>query len=144
MTTESAGAIPVVSLHWSEPLVGLPYADKGRSLDGIDCWGTVYLAFRDIVGKPVPSYAEGYVSAVEAREVRALLTGLETWPWRPVELGQERDFDVAFFRPAHVGLVTGPGEMLHVMAGEHSRIEGFMDGRWRHRLIGIVRHVELA
>lgn len=135
-------------MHWSNAYVGVPYKDKGRSLEGVDCWGVPYLVLRELAGVEVPSYTESYAGAAEVREVSALFGQLNSWPWRPVELGQEREFDVAFFRTgncaSHCGIVVKPGWMLHVLDGYHARVEEFTGGRWSLRLLGIARHVDLA
>jgi cell wall-associated NlpC family hydrolase len=41
---------------------------------------------------------------------------------------------------SHVGIVAGPGLMLHATAGQPSGMVRYMDGRWRPRLTGIYRH----
>jgi len=33
--------------HWACKYIGLPYRVGGRDFDGVDCWGLLYLVYRD-------------------------------------------------------------------------------------------------
>lgn len=132
-------------MHWSAEFVGLPWADKGRGRDAVDCWGLVMLAFarRDIA---LPSYTEAYASAGEKAEVAALLGKASDWPWRKVEA--EREMDIAIFRRAgadsHIGVVIEPGRMLHCTRQNGVCIESYRSGYWAPKLSGFYRHVDMA
>ena len=93
--------------------IGVPFKDGGRTLDGFDCWGAIYLAFRER-GIELPSYGE--VSATDLRRVaREIKGGQEAW--RPVET--PREFDVVLLRlynrawVGQVGLMVDERRMLH-------------------------------
>ena len=135
-------------MTWSNAYIGLPFIEKGRALDGCDCWGLVTTVFAAERGITLPSYTEDYASIAERQEIAAAFQAAEAEPWRPVALGSERGFDVGLFRrgpiAAHVGIVVAPGKMLHAEEGHDSRIEDYRGGKWRTRLIGFYRHRELA
>lgn len=131
--------------HWSRDYVGLPWAFAGRSRAGVDCWGLLWLIYRDVLGIQITSYAQETTDAPEREQIAALMAGeLVKSPWRPVE--QEQPFDMVIFRRAgidsHVGIVVSPGRMLHITHDTESRVERFDQGRWKSKLLGIRRHVD--
>lgn len=135
-------------LHWSSDFVGIPHSELGRDRSGADCWGLLYIVFREHLNIEVPSYDE-YSATDERFEIDQILrTATGSGICVPVLSGQEREFDVAVFRrgrlDSHVGVVVQPGLMLHMAEKQQSRIESYRHGYWKTRLTGIVRHVDLA
>ncbi len=129
--------------HWSDGFIGLPYADLGRSPDGVDCWGLARLVYASL-DIELPSYADGYASTEERAEIAGLIDGAKP-QWTKVD--EPEAFDLVTFRrgrlESHVGIVVEPGCMLHVTSGAPSRIERYLDDQWRARLTGFWRHVDL-
>lgn len=124
-----------------DAFVGIPYADKGRGA-ALDCWGLVARVYRDLRGVELPSYSESYVTAEDRRAIAALIAG-ELAPWDEVEAGCEAQLDCVLMReggfPRHVGVVTQPGLVLHVMRGGSSQIERYRCGRLQSRVVGFFR-----
>jgi cell wall-associated NlpC family hydrolase len=132
-------------MHWSADFVGLPWQEKGRGRDGIDCWGLCTLVYAERLAIALPHYTEAYVSVQERAEIAALFDGgAAQRPWVQMPPGQEREFDIALMRSgrllAHVGIVIGGGRMLHIERKGLSQIENYLDGPWRLRLAGLYRH----
>lgn len=130
-------------VHWSTQFLGLPYADLGRTIDGVDCWGIVYLVLAHH-GIEVPTYEGDYASTEERAEICALINGAKL-KWKEIKFA--RELDVVTFRrgrlESHCGVVVKPGLMLHVTDGLPSCIESYRDGYWAKRLTGIWRHAAL-
>jgi probable lipoprotein NlpC len=137
-----------MSEHWSNPYIGLPWREKGRDRNGVDCWGIARLPLLEIKGVETPDYSGGYVSVAAREELARLFADTRASPWRPIERNKEEAFDIVVFARAgfetHVGLVVEPGRMLHVEAHGESHITGYRDGRWNRRLAGFYRHDALA
>ena len=143
-----AGFKPVPTLMlpgWTGAYVGLPYVDKGRDRDGVDCWGLVRLGYAELLGIELPSHAEGYVSAEEMADVTRAIRG-NMRPWRQVI--RPHALDVVLLRiagaPVHVGLIVGGGFMLHVHAGIDTALERIDTLVWRRRIVGYYRHHQVS
>ena len=123
--------------------VGLEYTDKGRNFSGVDCYGLLYLVYKETQGIVLPSYVTDYVNSVDRKATADLIAG-KLDPWEKVAKGSEIKFDAILIRIGrdvmHVGLVAEPGKMLHIQSGELSRIEPYRTGIWQHRIAGFYRY----
>ena len=129
--------------HWTDKYIGIPSLDRGRSINGADCYGLVWLVYRDELLIDLPSYAGEYPSVTDVTTIGELISGAKTeQTWR--EQREARPFDVLVFRrgrvDCHVGLVVARGRMLHMAEGQSSRIEPYDTGEWLPRLTGTYRH----
>jgi len=121
-------------MDWGS-LVGIPWRERGRERTGCDCYGLVRLAYREGRSVELPSYADGYASVADNAGIHQLIEGGKV-AWDAVSLGEERAWDVVLMTLAgtdHVGLVIGPGLMLHMPAGSTSVIEPYTGIRFRER-----------
>lgn len=131
---------------WASRFTGLPYEDFGRTAAGADCWGLAYVVYQEELSITLPDYL-GYSSVDEAGEVSALIEGAKSHPlWVPIK-GPAVAFDIAVFRRGrlsrHVGLVVRRGLMLHMVDRDCAKLERYDQGRWKNRLTGVWRHVDL-
>ena len=129
-----------------ERLIGIPYEDRGRSTKGADCWGLVRLAHRTLTGGDLPDYSATYASSdapegAAAAVRRHQADGL----YAPVEPGEERQGDIIVLKvagwPAHCGMVTRPGWMLHTLRGHDSALERYRTPKWERRVDAFWRPV---
>jgi cell wall-associated NlpC family hydrolase len=110
--------------------IGIPFAEGGRDpAHGLDCWGLVWLAARELYGMELPSYHGDYMTPLDWDELNRLISGEKKIAWeliyapkRAGNLQDVRDGDVALMsargRDMHVGLVVNGGRnLLHVEAG---------------------------
>lgn len=119
--------------------VGLPWLEHGRTRDGVDCWGPVVLAYREILGIDLPLFD---TISPDDPAAKAATVAAELPEWRLV--GTPRPLDVALLaqggRPVHVGLYSGPRGILHIEQGGTSWIEALDKVLQRYRLCGLYRH----
>jgi cell wall-associated NlpC family hydrolase len=134
---------------WLRNYVGLPKVHAGRSREGVDCYGLIWLVYREVLGIQLPSYAGEALDLKEREEIAGLIAGGRlVAPWREVKDGSERPFDMAVFRrgtlESHVGLVVGPGRMLHIVDVGESHVTSYHIGPWRGRFVAMHRHEALS
>ena len=69
------------------------FKEKGRDRDGVDCWGLVYLIYKECMGIDLPTYSGEYSSSEDAEELSRLIQGEIGPPWQPIKKGRERPYD---------------------------------------------------
>jgi cell wall-associated NlpC family hydrolase len=132
---------------WVADYIGLPFADNGRTRDGVDCFGLLRLVLSERFGIHLPAFAGAVVSTEDAAEIARIIRG-EMQPWAEIPKGHARAGDVVLMRlrnqPCHVGLVVSPVRsgawMLHAEVGTDSCLDSYDGARWRGRVIGIFRY----
>jgi cell wall-associated NlpC family hydrolase len=134
-------------MSWSNRYIGTPWAEFGRSVAGVDCWGLACIIYAEELGISLPDYL-GYGSVAELDEINALVDGATASPlWLPVD-GPAIAFDIALFRrgrfSSHVGIVVRHGLMIHVAAHDCAKLESYRGGVWGARLRGHWRHSSRA
>lgn len=142
-------------MSWAPAYCGIPWLAGGRARAGLDCWGLVRLVYGERLGIDLPTY--GAVDAADMRSVAEMIAiDAALGPWSAVPAGEEREYDVVLMNdviggrlvPAHVGIVSKPGHLLHVAEGGVSHQVPFRDGpTWRgdhsvrFRVASLHRHV---
>ncbi|HET9819657.1 MAG TPA: NlpC/P60 family protein [Rhodanobacteraceae bacterium] len=133
---------------WAGEYVGLPYADKGRSRDGADCWGGVRMVYREVFGIDLPDYADAYTSADERDSVAQAVEAGLTDGWESVTVPHGGDLLILRVagRPWHCAIMVNDAQFLHWPPpnerGEQqlSCIDRIDAPRWAKRLGGWWRH----
>ncbi len=125
------------------PLIGIPYLDRGRTPAGADCWGLAVLAHA-LVGVELPAYADYQdVTRRERHELAAIINAHRS-EWTEIPAGQEQPLDLVLLRvmgcPSHVGVVAGRGRMLTTERGGFAYIARYHSPRWQGRVEGFYRH----
>lgn len=125
-----------------EQFIGVPYVPHGREYTGADCWGILFLYYRDVLCTPVPAYS----AEMEAREfhrvdIGPLIDDERERHWKAVDVPQPGDCILmrAGRHDSHVGIFLGQGRMLHSEGPHPSVIDRIGDMRWRNRISGYYR-----
>jgi cell wall-associated NlpC family hydrolase len=122
----------------------VPFLSRGRSYDGADCWGLVWLYHRDMLGIGIDDWAE-----VPARSLRRIsrLIAEHKRAWRVVT--EPRDGDVVVMRSlsaggpitdTHVGVVVNRRFVLHTEEQTGARLERLSAPHVAARIMEFRRH----
>ena len=119
--------------------IGIPYKERGRSLDGVDCWGLVCLMYADM-DIDVPSYLHEYITSSDIDSVATAINKNKS-NWRKVEapdVGDVLVFNIMGF-PCHVGVYVGQGDFIHSFRGTAVCVERLNSISWSRRLSEVYR-----
>jgi len=134
--------------EWHKNYIEIPFAERGYSREGVNCWGLVYLIYKEQLKIDLPTYQEEYVTPYDLKELAAI-AGRDgaSVDWVAVEEG--RLGDVAVFNmnggfASHSGFVLGEGWMINARRSIWSCCEQYTRPFWKRRLkpapAGIYRH----
>jgi len=129
---------------WASAYVGIPFLTGGRDHSGCDCWGCLYLIYREVFGINLPSYADEYDSVRDGDVIRDTVKRHLNL-WSAVPLGDVLPGDGLLFRllgqPVHIGVAVGDGRFLHVYnAIAASCIDRLAAPTWTRRVLGAYRY----
>ena len=140
---------------WVAGYIGIPFADKGRTRAGCDCWGGVRLALAEQFGIALPDYCDAYRNAHDHDSVSAAVRAGLRDGWSMVD-GAPQCGDLLVIkiagRPWHCGLMVSPTRFLHWPTQPDRRtgketgtscIERLDALIWRRRIEGIYRHASM-
>jgi cell wall-associated NlpC family hydrolase len=124
----------------------IPFLERGRSVEGVDCWGLIVLIYREQFGITLPPYADSYetTSRVSADAMAATVEHEKAEHWRAVAEADACFPDAILLRlwnrPMHVGVVIERGRFLHAIEGVGVCVERYKDRQWINRVLGFYRH----
>lgn len=125
----------------------VPFVDKGRSFEGWDCWGLIYVAYKKVFDISLPVATDEYNSTRRRLELQRALARNKEAEW--VLADPYKPGDVALLnmlgRDCHVGLMFPDMYMLHVQEDVGAIMEPIDCHPWRtdqyDKVEGIYRHV---
>lgn len=121
-------------------LIGIPFADGGRSASGVDCWGLVMLVYGRL-GVTLPDYR---ISAFASEQIGRTIDR-DKAQWRSVDAPEPGDVILMSLDAALPGVLThcavfiGGDRAVHALdrVGVHVfRIDGPL---WRNKIEGFYR-----
>ena len=127
---------------WSNKYVGIPYKERGRDLNGIDCWGLLRLVYSEQFNINLPSFAAEYTEIDTLRIQDLIAQHKEGW----TQLDKPEEGCGILFRivgtESHVGIAISSTHFLHAREGQLSTIESFDSHVWKNRIIGYFKYTE--
>ena len=125
----------------------LPYTDEGRSREGVDCYGLVWLWYRDVLGVDIPIYND--VPPSDRGKVREMMERQRA-EWIVVDDPREHDvcmmrgLDPRFKGPGHIGIVMPKRRVMHMTARFGVTVPRLSDPEIKTRIIEFGRHISLV
>jgi murein DD-endopeptidase len=121
--------------------LAIPFREKGRDYNGVDCWGIPYLIYRDMLGIELPAYTEEYQNTMDREEIASLWSGSATEGW--VRMIPIEPYDLVQIRmmgaPMHCGVYIGNKKFIHCLEGVGTTIARIDSPEWRDRIVGYYR-----
>ena len=131
-------------MSWAAGYVGIPFKRGGRTKEGADCWGLVYIVMREVFKKEVPSFSGTYEFPREdlAPGLKSII--MSHWEEVGVERIQAPEEGALVFMmyqgfPSHIGIVTDEGLMLHLAMGKDAVVERLGSPLIKPRIEGFYR-----
>jgi len=136
----------MVAPAWCEKYIGVPYDNRGRTIQGVDCWGLAMVVERAEHNVVIPDYNVYYTTRRDAEDVgEQLVAERDAGLWLEIDDGEQKCFDLVLLRsmgfPIHVGVVVDHEWMLHIEKGVDSCLEKYNGLIWRNRNMGFYRYV---
>ena len=131
-----------MNLHkFSHSLLDIPFKDKGRDRDGCDCWGIVFIAYKELLGISLPTLT-GYSSTQRLKELQVLIdTNQDQWHI----IDKPKAFDCILLKihdyNCHIGLMLDEKHFAHMERGVQVSVDTISSVLWKNRIEGFYRHV---
>lgn len=125
-------------------LIGLPWRPKGRTRAGVDCWGLVWLCYRERFGIELPAGTDRYDDPSDRKEnERIIAEGIVDW--RMVPANEARPGDVVLMKRGgdrcHTCLLVRRGWVLHIREAINSvQLPIYRVEREGYKVAGYYRH----
>ncbi len=124
--------------------IGLKYKNLGRDFDGVDCYGLLYLFYKNELNIILPDFAAlNYEKEWYRRKEDHILNNIgNTWIKvdRPYKVYDGLVFFLGTKNVAnHIALYVGKNQILHIYENITSRID-ILDSSWESKLYGIMRY----
>ena len=112
-------------------VIGLPFRPHGRDSRGLDCWGLVCRAYRDLLGRELDDYGGEYDTLKDVERLKGIFARECGTAWSRVERPAPLDVAVIYRRgrAIHAGLYLGEGRLLHVEHGIDTSVQPCTDFR---------------
>ena len=136
--------LPEEIAAWVNEYGRVPFRDKGRGLDGWDCWGCYRYAMHAQTGLLLPSYEGAYENTLDVAGVSEAIAKARDEEWREIRAEERGLFDLILIRmrsaELHIAMALSRSLMLHAMEGVDTVVEKYRGLRWKHRILGFYRH----
>ena len=129
--------------------INLPYKHSGRDFNGVDCYGLIWLIYKEERNIILPDHLYEYdwveKGCNHIIEQTYIVSLNPTFKW--IDKDQCNIYDGLFFYAStkrivvnHIGLYIGEGhKFVHISARYNSRVDR-LDNLWENRLYGVMRY----
>lgn len=111
----------------------------GRGYDGIDCWGLVWLFYKEQMGIDIPRYDSFTVEEYQGYGLgRFIIKETLHW-WEKTQNPENGDMVLCKDgrHPMHIGIYKKYGKMLHIYEGRTPSMARLDDYEWNNKVLGI-------
>lgn len=127
-------------------LIGVPFVNRGRDLNGLDCYGLVKEVFKRY-GYNVPEYDALYTNYDDMCRINEIIQGnIKNYPWK--EIAEPKVpclIAIRFGSPDgmvnHTGVYIGGGRFIHTRERIGVNIDRISSPAWRRVIVGFYEYV---
>lgn len=125
---------------WSNNYIGIPFKYKGRTKDGLDCWGLARLIYKNEYDISLPSLSTEYVEN-DIERISELIAQYKEG-WESVDKPSEGDIVLLKIMGSisHIGVAISETHFIHARDGYDSAIESFESPYWKKRIVGYFKY----
>lgn len=132
-----------------EKYIGIPFKNGGRSLKGIDCYGLIWLIYKNELGIELPDFMDLCYTQGWYKDSNIIEENIDSKKWIRV-YPPFRKFDGLLFYDtsnsdiaSHIGMVVDNKKFIHITHRTKSMIS-VLDNRWNKILYGGMRYNGLS
>jgi cell wall-associated NlpC family hydrolase len=123
--------------------IGIPYKHLGRDHLGVDCFGLIWLLYKEKKGITLPDYVELKYSVDWYKKENHIVNNI-TSNWEEVRDRIYQPFDIFLFQCTtsvvnHVAMYIDDFKLIHVQEGINAHIF-ILDDKWKARLYKVLRY----
>lgn len=120
--------------------IGIPFVDRGRSMEGGDCWNIIYQFYAHEKKITLP-LLDSYETTKDADGIQEIVNS-ERHHWSKVDEPAFGDVVVIAIagKESHVGIYVEKQCMLHAFEGTDSCLVSLESPRWKSRIKGFYRY----
>jgi len=121
---------------WSNNYIGIPFKYKGRTEEGLDCWGLARLIYKNEYNITLPSFSHEYSDSDIVRIEELIAQYKEGWE----SVDTPSEGTAVLFKimghESHIGVAVSATHFIHAREGYDSAIEAFDSPYWKRRIVG--------
>lgn len=120
--------------------IGIPFVDQGRSFEGSDCYGVIWLFYKHEKGITLPMLNQYESTAQSGKIAQIIQREKPLWKrvYRP-EYGDVIVFVIGGIE-RHVGVYIGDEKFIHGFQSSDSCVEALGSSVWKNRVGGFFRY----
>ena len=122
--------------------IKIPFKDRGRDENGVDCFGLVQMIYQDEFKIQLPSYIETYANEKDKKAIcHAINSEKKLSGWLETTTPKFGNLIILNLlgRPRHLGVMLDENTFIHCMKGKGTIIENTTDISWRNRINGYLK-----
>lgn len=122
--------------------IKIPFKDRGRDENGVDCFGLVQMIYQDEFKIKLPSYIEMYANEKDKKAIcHAINSEKKLSGWLETTTPKFGNLIILNLlgRPLHLGVMLDENTFIHCMKGKGTIIENTTDISWRNRINGYLK-----
>jgi len=126
---------------WSNKYIGIPFKERGRDFNGVDCWGLVRLIYKNEFNITLPSFVDDYTTTDDTSRLEELIAQYrEGWD----EITALESGAVILFKllgsESHIAVAINDKQFIHISENSTSVVESIDSVLWRKRIVGYFKY----